>query len=287
MVERQTPVAEKSSTVDVLGQVVAQREAVVRRLAAVTSVMAVSSGKGGVGKSTLTANLAAALATRSAAVGVVDADIHGPSAALMLGARGQRLEFASNGVRPAVGVADVRVMSMDLFLKDDETAVRWKHPGGLADDSYVWSGTLEANVLREFLADTEWGELDYLLVDMPPGADRFDTLLRLLPELSGTLMVTTPAKAAQLTVRRAIAAAQRAGARILGLVENMAGTTEGDGAGALAAESGIPLLARVPFDPMIAQSTDAGRPSVLTAPETPGAQSILRLADRLQEILSG
>ena len=287
MVERQTPVAEKSSTVDVLGQVVAQREAVVRRLAAVTSVMAVSSGKGGVGKSALTANLAAALATRSAAVGVVDADIHGPSAALMLGARGQRLEFASNGVRPAVGVADVRVMSMDLFLKDDETAVRWKHPGGLADDSYVWSGTLEANVLREFLADTEWGELDYLLVDMPPGADRFDTLLRLLPELSGTLMVTTPAKVAQLTVRRAIAAAQQAGARILGLVENMAGTTEGDGAGALAAESGIPLLARVPFDPMIAQSTDAGRPSVLTAPETPGAQSILRLADRLQEILSG
>lgn len=287
MVERQTPVAEKSSTVDVLGQVVAQREAVVRRLAAVTSVMAVSSGKGGVGKSALTANLAAALATRSAAVGVVDADIHGPSAALMLGARGQRLEFASNGVRPAVGVADVRVMSMDLFLQDDETAVRWKHPGGLADDSYVWSGTLEANVLREFLADTEWGELDYLLVDMPPGADRFDTLLRLLPELSGTLMVTTPAKVAQLTVRRAIAAAQQAGARILGLVENMAGTTEGDGAGALAAESGIPLLARVPFDPMIAQSTDAGRPSVLTAPETPGAQSILRLADRLQEILSG
>ena len=287
MVERQAPVVEKSSTVDVLGQVVAQREAVVRRLAAVTSVMAVSSGKGGVGKSTLTANLAAALATRSAAVGVVDADIYGPSAALMLGARGQRLEFASNGVRPAVGVADVRVMSMDLFLQDDETAVRWKHPGGLADDSYVWSGTLEANVLREFLADTEWGELDYLLVDMPPGADRFDTLLRLLPELSGTLMVTTPAKVAQLTVRRAIAAAQQAGARILGLVENMAGTTEGDGAGLLAAESGIPLLARVPFDPMIAQSTDAGRPSVLTAPETPGAQSILRLADRLQEILSG
>jgi len=277
---------ESLPAVDVLGQVVAQRAAVARRLASVRRVVAIASGKGGVGKSLLTANLAAALATDSARVGVLDADIHGPSAALMLGARGQRPQLGPEGVRPAIGVCDVRVMSMDLLLKDDGSAVRWRHFGGLADDTFVWRGTLEANVLREFLADTDWGELDYLLVDMPPGADRFDTLLRLLPDLGGATMVTTPSEASVLVVRRAAAAAQQSGARILGLVENMAATS-GPGRGRdLAADLGIPFLASVPFDPDLARNTEAGRPGVLIDPWAPGARAILELANRLKGILA-
>ncbi len=272
--------------VDVLGQVVAQRAAVARRLASVRHVVAIASGKGGVGKSLLTANLAAALGTEAAKVGVLDADIHGPSAALMLGARGQRPQFGPEGARPAIGVGDVRVMSMDLFLKDDGTAVRWRHYGGLAEDSFVWRGTLEANVLREFLADTEWGELDYLLIDMPPGADRFETLLRLLPELRGAVMITTPSEASMLVVRRASVGAKQAGARLLGLVENMAETAESGRVRELADAVGIPILASVPFDPKLAQSTENGRPGVLINPETPAARAILELADRLRGMLA-
>ena len=213
-------------TPNVLGQVLAQRERVAARLAHVARVVAVMSGKGGVGKSALTANLAAALAMQGRAIGVLDADIHGASAAAMLGARGQRVVIGLYGARPAIGVADVRVMSMDLFLNDDDTPVAWRHPGGLAADAFVWRGTLEANALREFLADTDWGDLDCLLIDMPPGADRFETLMRLAPDLSGALVVTIPSPVSRLVVRRAIASARTAGARLLGLVENMAGLAD-------------------------------------------------------------
>ena len=277
---------ERPPVVDVLGQVVAQRAAVARRLASVRRVVAIASGKGGVGKSLLTANLAAALTSNSGQVGVLDADIHGPSAALMLGARGQELMLGPEGARPALGVNGVQVISMDLFLEGDDRAVRWRNYGGLAEDSFVWRGTLEANVLREFLADTDWGVLDYLLIDMPPGADRFETLLRLLPDLGGALLITTPSAASVLVVRRAAAAAQQAGARILGLVENMAQAADpGPGKG-LADDLGIPFLGRVPFDPELARSTDAGRPGVLIDPERPGARAILELAGRLRGILA-
>lgn len=271
------------SQVDVLGQVQAQHAAVAKRLEIITHVFAVSSGKGGVGKSALTANLAAALATDGAKVGVLDADIHGPTAALMLGARGQQVRIAEGGVRPAVGVADTRVMSMDLFLSNDESAVRWKHPGGLAEDGYVWRGALEANVLREFLADTDWGPLEWLLVDMPPGADRFETLVRLVPGLAGTLMVTTPSLASQTVVKRSVTSARRSGARIFGLIVNM--TRSESPADGLAESCGLELLARVPFEPQFASSTDAGRPYVLEHPEAPAALAITGLAQSLGELV--
>ena len=276
---------ERVPVVDVLGQVVAQRAAVAKRLAAVRRVVAIASGKGGVCKSLLTANLAAALTSSAVQVGVLDADIHGPSAALMLGARGQRLMLGPDGARPAVGVSGVRLISMDLFLEGDDSAVRWRHYGGLAEDSFVWRGTLEANVLREFLADTDWGTLEYLLIDMPPGADRFETLLRLLPELGGALLITTPSEASQLVVRRAAAAAKQAGAPILGLVENMAQTAESGPGQGLAEDLGIPFLGRIPYDPELARSTESGRPGVLVDPERPGARAILELAGRLKLIL--
>ena len=275
---------------NVLGQVLAQRERVAARLAHIQRVVAVMSGKGGVGKSALTANLAAALAMQGRVVGVLDADIHGASAAAMLGARGQRVVIGESGARPAIGVADVRVMSMDLFLSDEDAPVTWGHPGGLAADTYVWRGTLEANVLREFLADTDWGELDTLLIDMPPGADRFETLMRLVPNLSGALVVTIPSQVSHLVVRRAIAAARHAGARLLGLVENMAGLTDGEvthelfpnGRGEdFAAEVDVPYLGRVPFDPQLARTTDAGRPFVLEHAESAAGRAILTIAAAL------
>lgn len=276
---------------NVLGQVLAQRERVGARLAQIKRAVAVMSGKGGVGKSALTANLAAALAMQGRAVGVLDADIHGASAAAMLGARGQQVLAGETGVRPAVGVADVRLMSMDLFLRGDDAPVAWRHPGGLAGDTFVWRGTLEANALREFLADTDWGELDFLLIDMPPGADRFETLMRLIPTLTGALVVTIPSQVSHLIVRRAIASARQAGARLLGLVENMAGRIEeeavhelfADGRGeAFAAEIGVPYLGRVPFDARLARTTDSGRPFVLEHAESVAGKAILAIAAALE-----
>jgi ATP-binding protein involved in chromosome partitioning len=282
---------EVHDTPNVLGQVLAQRERVAARLARIGRVVAVMSGKGGVGKSALTANLAAALAMQGRAVGVLDADIHGASAAAMLGARGQQVALGEGGVRPAIGVADVRVMSMDLFLRDDDTPVAWRHPGGLAADAFVWRGTLEANALREFLADTDWGDLDFLLIDMPPGADRFETLMRLAPDLSGALVVTIPSQVSHRVVRRAIAAARKAGARLLGIVENMAGLVEAgeerelfpDGNGeAFAAEVGVPYLGKVPFDSGLARATDAGRPFVLEYADSAAGRAILVVAAALE-----
>jgi ATP-binding protein involved in chromosome partitioning len=280
---------------DVLGQVLAQRERVAARLTQIDHVVAIMSGKGGVGKSALTANLAAAWGMNGLAVGVLDADLHGASAAAMLGARGQQVLMEPAGVRPAVGVADVRVMSMDLFL-DSDAPVSWRHPGGLAADTFVWRGVMEANILREMLADTNWGQLDLLLIDMPPGTDRFETLMLLVPDLSGALVVTLPTQVSHLVVRRTIAAARQGGAKLLGLVENMAGLVRPDEEGlqelfsngervAFADEAGLQQLASVPFDSRLARMTDAGRPFVLEHSQTAAGRAILSLAQKLEEAL--
>ena len=169
----------------VLEQVVAQRERLAARLADVKRIVAVLSGKGGVGKSALTANLAAVLADRGLRVGALDADLSGPTLAQMIGARGQTLRLSSEGVEPAIGAAGVMVMSIDLLLETDDTPVDWRSLKGLAEDTFVWRGTMETTAVREFLTDTIWGELDILLIDLPPGVERFSTLARLIPKLGG------------------------------------------------------------------------------------------------------
>lgn len=278
---------------DILGQVVALKERMADRLSRVRHVVAVMSGKGGVGKSTLTTGLASVLAHRGRRVGVLDADLNGPTLARMLGVRGQSLRLTPEGVLPAVGAAGVRVMSMDLFLPDEATPVTWDHPGGLAADTTVWRGTMEATVLRELITDVAWGELDYLFLDLPPGSDRFAAVAGLLPRLSGVVVVTVPALVSQGVVRKAVGAARRRGDPLLGLVENMSGyvcpTCEGLGplfpggdAEKMAAALELPLLARIPFDPRLAAGSDAGLPLVLTDPDTPAARALAELAAKLE-----
>ena len=236
-------------------QVGAQRERVKQRLSGVAHVVAVMSGKGGVGKSFVTAGLAATLARRGRAVGVLDADLHAPTAARMLGATGP-LRVDEDGVSPVIAAEGVRVMSSDLLL-DENAPLSWKEP---EHEGFIWHGTLEAGMLREFLGDVAWGPLDLLLVDMPPGTERLGALIEFVPDLSGVVAVTIPSDASRRAVARALETAKAKQVRVLGIVENMASygcpscgaalpLFRGEAGAALATSSGAPVLASLPFDP--------------------------------------
>jgi ATP-binding protein involved in chromosome partitioning len=269
---------------DVLGQVTAQQEQLRRRLARVRFIVAVVSGKGGVGKSTLTGGLASALALGGWRVGVCDADLNGPTMAKILGVRGHRLAVQDGSVMPPVAPLGVKVMSMDLLLASDATPLAWQAP--TQSEAHTWRGTMEAQAVREFLADTDWGDLDALVLDLPPGTDRLATIASLVPSLAGTIIVTIPSDVSQLVVRKSITVARQVKAPVLGLVENMAGLFPGPDASALAAEAGIPFLGSVPFDRELALAADRGDPYVATAPATHAAQAIAGIASRVRAALA-
>lgn len=236
-------------------QIAEQRRRVEARLARVGRVVAVMSGKGGVGKSWITAGLAVARAAAGRRVGLLDLDLAGPTAARLLDARGP-LSVDEAGVHPAIGREGVRVFSTDMLL-DEGAPLRWREPD---EARFVWRGALEAATLREFVADVVWGVLDLLLVDLPPGTSRLQDLSDLVPRLTGVMAVTIPSEESRRAVARAMRAAVEAGLHILGVVENMSayrcpgcGATEplfdGDAGQALAAEFDVSLLARIPFHP--------------------------------------
>ncbi|MDB4899108.1 MAG: antiporter inner rane protein [Gemmatimonadetes bacterium] len=236
-------------------QVGAQRARVAARLSLVDRVVVVLSGKGGVGKSYVTAALSVALARRDLAVGVVDADLQSPTIARLLGARATGpLPVDDDAVAPTVGRDGIRVISTDLLL-DEGQALRWRSTAG---EEHVWRGATETAVLREFLADVEWGVLDTLLVDMPPDAGRLSDLATLVPDISAAIAVTIPTEESERSVARALDAAREVGVPLIGIVENMSGYAcgacgevgplfDGDAGTRLAAAHGVPLLARLPF----------------------------------------
>lgn len=238
-----------------LGQVVAQRARVAERLASVRHVVAVMSGKGGVGKSVVTALLAQAAAHEGRAVGVLDADLNGPTVGALLGARGP-VRVTDDAVEPARGADGIRVFSTELLLEHD-APLRWREPDG---ERFVWRGALETGMLREFLSDVLWGELDVLLVDLPPGSGQVTDLANLVPDLRGAVAVTLPSEESRRSVARAMAAARDAGVRFLGVIENMSGYEcpacgelrplfGGSGGAELARAFATPLLGRIAFRP--------------------------------------
>src|SRR5215210_1657512 len=234
-----------------------------------TRVVAIASGKGGVGKSTLTVNLAAALAARGEQVGVLDADVYGHSIPHMLGIRQRPVVVDKMIVPPVKG--DLKVMSIGFFL-DDNSPVMWRGP-------------MLHRALEQFLSDVHWGELDTLVVDMPPGTgDVAISLGQLLPRAEA-VVVTTPHRAAQQVAVRAAQMARKTNMRLLGVVENMAfrvGSGDelfGSGGGQdLAREIEVPLLGRIPFDPRIGELADQGQTVVEVEPEGEAATAIVDLA---------
>ncbi len=227
-------------------QIGAQRRRVAERLAGVRRVIAVMSGKGGVGKSYVTAHLARALARAGRAVGVLDADLNGPTIPRLLDVPNAPRSADGDTVEPALGADGVKCISMDLLLGDGRP-LAFKGP---AAESFVWRGAMEASALREFLGDVAWGGLDALLIDLPPGMQRYLELCDILGAPPAILTVTIPTPEARDAVRRAMRAAVDRGSPLLGIVENMVGPeftgTAGDD---LSAEFGVPVLARVPWHP--------------------------------------
>jgi len=269
---------------NIVGQVQAQQTRLRERLGGVKAIVAVVSGKGGVGKSSLTASLANAFVLDGWRVGVLDADLNGPSMAKMLGVRGRTLTVGAEGVTPPASALGVKVMSMDLMLPSDATPLTWEAP--TQAEAHTWRGSMEANALREFLADTAWGELDALLLDLPPGTDRLATVTSLVPALAGTVIVTIPSDVSHLVVRKSITVAVQANAPVLGLVENMAGMFPGRPGVELAREAGIAFLGSVPFDRELALAADRGEAFVAAMPTRESARALVSIARGIRQALA-
>src|SRR6185369_11599740 len=243
-------------------------------ISATTRVIAIGSGKGGVGKSSITANLAAALAARGFTVGVLDADIWGFSIPRMLGVQarlgGQKMPDGTGKILPleqdVPGGGKLKVVSMGLLVDDEDSALMWR-------------GLILAKAVEQFLTDVRWGELDYLLIDMPPGTGDIQMgLARMLPQAE-MLVVTTPAQAAQKVAERVANMARRSYQKVIGVVENMSEFVTPDGSrhaifgsgggAALAAQIGAPLIAQIPIEPAVSSGADLGVPVAISAPDSP------------------
>jgi ATP-binding protein involved in chromosome partitioning len=233
-----------------------------------TRVIAIASGKGGVGKSSLTVNLAAALSAEGQQVGILDADIYGHSVPHLLGIR-QRPVVVDRMIVPPVAHG-MKLMSIGFFL-DDNSPVMWRGP-------------MLHRALEQFLSDVHWGELDTLVVDMPPGTgDVSISLGQLLPRAEA-VVVTTPQPLAQEVAARAALMAQKTNMRLIGVVENMAGDVFGTGGGEeLAAELHVPFLGSVPLDASLRTAGDSGTPLVSTDRDTPAARAIVAVAETVAE----
>jgi ATP-binding protein involved in chromosome partitioning len=232
-----------------------------------TRVLAVASGKGGVGKSTLSVNLAAAFAQLGRQVGILDADVYGHSIPHMLGIT-QKPVLVDRMIVPPV-TQDLKLMSIGFFL-DDNAPVMWRGP-------------MLHRALEQFLTDVHWGELDLLVVDMPPGTgDVSISLGQLLPRAE-VVVVTTPQPAAKEVASRAAVMAQKTNMRLIGVIENMTGDVFGRGGGAaLAEELGVPLLGEIPLDPRLREQGDLGTPLVSADPSSPTARAIVELAEAIE-----
>lgn len=246
----------------------------------VKHVIAISSGKGGVGKSTVAVNLAVALGLNGAKVGLLDADIYGPNIPMMMGVE-KTPEQQEGKITPAESHG-IKLISMGFFVPE-ETAV-------------VWRGPMVHTAIQQLFRDVLWGELDYLLIDLPPGTgDAQLTLTQLVP-LAGAVTVTTPQEVALHDVRKGIMMFQKVNVPLLGIVENMSFFVCGHcgerteifshGGGERAAEKlGIPFLGRVPIDPAIRAGGDTGNPIVIAKPDSPQAKAFREIADKLAAAL--
>ncbi len=262
-----------------------ERQALAKRMCGIEHKILVFSGKGGVGKSTVAANLAAALCADGKRVGLLDVDFHGPSIPRLLGLDGRRAKGAASdgGIAPLKTPDGLRVMSIAALVEGRDAAV-------------IWRGPLKMNVIKQLLRDVSWGELDYLIVDSPPGTgDEPLSVAQLIEGADGAVLVTTPQALSADDVRRAVTFCRQVKLPVLGILENMSGFVcphcgtetqlfKSGGGRVLAAETGVPFLGSVPIDPGVVTASDEGRPFVLDHPDSAAARAFLAAIEPIRNL---
>lgn len=250
------------------------------RLGKIKHKVAVISGKGGVGKSTVTVNLATAFAAKGFKVGILDADIHGPSVPRLLGLEGQHVKYGPPGAFPVEGPLGMKVMSIDFFLAEQAPT--------------IWRGPLKMRAIKQFLVDIVWGELDFLFIDLPPGTgDEPLSVAQLLPEMDGVVIVTMPTGLSSSVVKKAITFAEALKMPIIGVVENMSGFVcphcgtkteifESGGGEKMSKEMGVVFLGSIPIDPKIGVDSDKGKPFVLAQKDSAATKAFTQIVEKIQ-----
>jgi ATP-binding protein involved in chromosome partitioning len=249
--------------------------------------IAIISGEGGVGKSTVTANLAMAFAMNGheGKVGILDADIHGPCIPKMLGLKGQTLIGGSDGTLfPVVGKKGIKIVSMDFLLPNDEALV-------------IWRGPLKMRVIQQFLSDVTWGELDYLFIDLPPGTgDEPLSVAQLIADMDGVVIVTMPSEVSEDVVKKAVSFARQIGVPIIGIVENMSGFVcpecgakvnifRTGGGKRIAEDLSAPYLGSIPIDPDICNDSDNGLPFIAGTKNSPATKAFTDIVKKIEYFL--
>ena len=255
--------------------------ALVDRMSRIRKKIIVMSGKGGVGKSTVAVNLASSLSRSGRKVGLLDVDIHGPSLPTMLGIEGQRISGGEGGMLP-IEKDRIKAMSIGLFLQSQ-------------DDAVIWRGPRKNGAIRQLLAEVAWGDLDYLIIDSPPGTgDEPLSVCQLIGSLDGAVIVTTPQRVAAVDVRKSITFCRQLDVPILGVIENMSGFVcpkcgelariFSSGGGKETAENmGVDFLGSVPIDSGVAESGDCGRPLVMLYPDSRPAMAFREIASAVED----
>ncbi|MDH5448369.1 MAG: Mrp/NBP35 family ATP-binding protein [Candidatus Bathyarchaeota archaeon] len=256
------------------------------KMAKIKHKIAIISGKGGVGKSTVTVNLAMAFATHSYvnSIGILDADITGPCIPKILGVRGQKLQGGPPGIFPATGPLGIRVVSMDFLLSSDESPV-------------IWRGPLKMRAIQQFLSDIVWGELDFLFIDLPPGTgDEPLSVMQLLPDMDGVVIVTIPSEVSQIVVKKAVTFAKQLNIPVIGIIENMSGFIcpkcgeqidifKAGGGKKIAEDLAVPYLGKIPIDSEICRDSDKGLPFIIEHSNSPASKAFMDIVKKVEEFL--
>jgi Mrp family chromosome partitioning ATPase len=240
----------------------------------------VMSGKGGVGKSTVAVNLAAALSKRGYRVGLMDVDLHGPNTLKMLGLEGEKIHSDGNFIIPLEYDKNLQVISISSMLQDSDTAV-------------IWRGPLKIKAIKQFIADVAWGDRDYLIIDSPPGTgDEPLTVAQVIPDAKG-IIVTTPQDVSILDIRKSITFCRQVSMPVIGIIENMSGLIcphchkkidlfRSGGGEKTAKDMDVPFLGKVPIDPDVVEDGDSGKPHVLNHKDSEAAKSFCTIVDKLE-----
>jgi len=254
---------------------------VARTLEKIKNRLLIFSGKGGVGKSTVSANLALAIANKGKKVGLLDVDIHGPNLPKMLGVENKKMGISPKGIQTVKVNDNLHLVSMSYLLQEPNIPV-------------IWRGPMKMKVIEQFLGDVDWGELDWLVIDSPPGTgDEPLSVAQLIPA-SGAVVVTTPQEVSVMDSRKAVAFARKLNLKILGIIENMSGMAcphcgekidlfkEGGGYKA-ALDLGIPFLGKIPLDPQIVILGDEGKSFIHSQPESDSSKAFMKIADKIMK----